>query len=59
MTLLRTNYGYYEYWVMQLRLVNISAIFQSYINMGLAEKLNIFCILHLDHIFIYTNKKKG
>ena len=34
--------------------------FQGYVNKILAEKLNIFVIVHLDDIFIYTeDPKKG
>ena len=35
-------------------LSNTPASFQSYINKILAEKLNIFVIVYLDDIFIYT-----
>ena len=33
---------------------NVSASFQGYINKILAEKLNIFIIIYLNDIFIYT-----
>ena len=36
-------------------LFSILANFQDYINKILAEKLNIFVIIYLDNIFIYTN----
>ena len=39
---------------MLLRLSNASASFQDYINKILAKKLNIFVIVYLDDIFIYT-----
>ena len=35
-------------------LFNALASFQSYINKILAEKLNIFVIVYLDNILIYT-----
>ena len=35
-------------------LSNASASFQGYINKILAKKLNIFVIVYLDNIFIYT-----
>ncbi len=38
-------------------LVNALATFRSYINKCLAEKLDIFCVVYLDDILIYTNKK--
>ena len=39
---------------MLFRLSNAPASFQSYINKILAKKLNIFVIVYLDDIFIYT-----
>ena len=41
--------------MMPFRLSNASESFQSYINKILAEKLNVFIIVYLDDIFIYTN----
>ena len=35
-------------------LSNVPASFQGYINKILAKKLNIFVIIYLDNIFIYT-----
>ena len=39
---------------MFFRLFYTLVIFQDYINKILAEKLNIFIIVYLDDIFIYT-----
>ena len=39
---------------MPFRLFNITTSFQNYINKILAKKLNIFIIVYLDDIFIYT-----
>ena len=39
---------------MSFRLSNAPASFQSYINKILAKKLNIFIIVYLNNIFIYT-----
>ena len=50
----RTRYGYFEYQVMPFRLFNAPASFQGYINKILAKKLNIFIIIYLDNILIYT-----
>ncbi len=40
-------------------LSNILATFQGYINKILAEKLDIFIIVYLDDIFIYTESEGG
>ena len=39
-------------------LFNAPAIFQKYVNKILAKKLNIFIIIYLDNIFIYTKNSK-
>ena len=39
---------------MPFRLSNTPASFQAYINKILVEKLDIFVIVYLDDIFIYT-----
>ena len=53
-TAFQTWYGHFEYQVMFFELFNILASFQSYINKILAKKLDIFVIVYLDDIFIYT-----
>ena len=40
---------------MPFSLTNASASFQEYINKIFAKKLDIFVIVYLDNIFIYTN----
>ena len=45
---------------MPFRLLNAPASFQGYINKILAKKLNIFVIIYLDNILIYTeNEDQG
>ena len=53
-TAFRTRYGHFEYQVMPFGLFNAPASFQGYVNRILAEKRDIFVIMYLDDIFIYT-----
>ena len=50
----RTWYRHFEYQVMPFGLFNTPAIFQGYINKILAKKLDVFIIVYLDNILIYT-----
>ena len=54
-TAFKTRYGHFEYQVMPFELTNVLASFQVFINKILAEKLDIFVIVYLDDIFIYTD----
>ena len=53
-TAFRTRYGHFKYQVMPFGLSNAPAIFQGYVNKILAEKLDIFVIIYLNDILIYT-----
>ena len=52
-----TKYGYFEYQVIPFGLSNAPASFRGYINKILVEKLDIFVIVYLDDIFIYTENQ--
>ncbi len=54
---LQTYYGYFKYQVMPFGLTNVPTTFQSYINKVWAKKLDVFMIVYLDDIFIYTKSK--
>ncbi len=56
-TAFRTRYSYFEYQVMSFGLTNIPATFQDCINKILAEKHNVFVIVYLDDILIYTESE--
>ena len=53
-TAFRTRYGHFEYQVIPFGLANTPASFQGYINKILTKKLDIFVIVYLDDILIYT-----
>ncbi len=54
MTAFCTRDGHFEYQVMPFSLSNAPASFQGYISKIFAEKLDIFVIVYLDNILIYT-----
>ena len=53
-TVFRTWYGYFKYQVMPFGLLNAPATFQKYVNKIPAKKLDIFVIVYLENILIYT-----
>ena len=48
------RYSHFEYQVMSFGLFNALASFQGYINKILAEKFDIFVIVYMNNILIYT-----
>ena len=53
-TAFRIRYSHFEYQVMLFGLSNAPTTFQGYINKILAEKLDIFVVVYLNDILIYT-----
>ena len=53
-TVFQMRYGYFKYQIMSFGLSNASASFQGYVNKILAEKLDVFVIVYLNDILIYT-----
>lgn len=54
-TAFRTRYGHFEYLVMPFGLTNAPATFQAYINRALADVVDIFCVVYLDDILIFSD----
>ena len=48
------RYSHFEYQVMPFGIFNAPASFQEYVNKILEEKLDVFVIVYLDDILIYT-----
>src|SRR5438045_4863582 len=53
-TAFRTQYVHYEYQVLPFGLANALATFQAYINEALSGLLDVFCVVYLDNILIYS-----
>ena len=54
-TAFHTRYGHFEYLVMPFGLTGAPGSFQSYINEILRPYLDIFCVVYLDDILIYSD----
>ena len=57
-TAFRTRYGHFEYTIMPFSLANAPVTFQAYINKALAGLVDIFCMVYLDDILIYSNSEE-
>ena len=57
-TAFRTWYKHYKYYILSFDLINALSIFQLYINSVLIEKLDVFCIIYLNNILIYSINKQ-
>lgn len=53
-TVFQTRYSHFEYQITSFGLSNAPTSFYGYINKILTEKFNIFIIIYLDDISIYT-----
>ena len=47
-------YSHFKYIIMLFELVNASAMFQTYINWVLVRLIDIFCVIYLNNILIYS-----
>src|SRR5947207_11395958 len=52
------QYENFEYQVVSFDLINISIIFQVYINCVLCDLVDDFCIVYLDNILVFLKSKK-
>ena len=53
-TVFQMRYSHFEYQFMFFGFFNVPASFQGYVNKIIAEKLDIFVIMYLNEILIYT-----
>ena len=54
-TAFRTRYGHFEYLVMPFGLTNAPASFQAYANDCLRDFLDLFCVVYLDDVLVFSN----
>ena len=54
MTAFRTRYGLYEFLVMPMGLTNAPASCQDLVNEVLRDLLDIYVIIYIDDILVYT-----
>ena len=52
---IQDQYGHFDYQVISFGLTNTPTSFQGYINKILAKKLDIFVIVYLNDILVYTD----
>jgi hypothetical protein len=58
-TAFRTRYGHFEYPVMPFGLANAPATFQSYISNALRGFVDVFCIVYLDDILVFSDPQRS
>ena len=54
---MRTHFRLYKYLIMSFELTNTPATFQTYINNVLREYLDMFVVVYLNNILIYSKNK--
>ena len=57
-TTFRTRYDQYEYQVMLFELANAFATFQFYVNEALKSYIDVFCVIYLNDVLIYSKSEK-
>lgn len=57
-TAFRTRYGHFEFLVMPMGYCNSPGVFQAYINHALRGFVDIFCIVYLDDILIFSQTEE-
>ena len=51
----RIRYNHFKYQIMFFKLINVSTIFQIYINKILRDFIDVICVVYLNNILIYNN----
>ncbi len=52
------QYEHFEYQVISFDLINVSVIFQVYINHALCDLVDNFCIVYLDNILVFLKSEE-
>ena len=57
-TAFRTRYSLFEYTVVPFRLTNALGTFQAYINSVLSDLIDVFCVVYLDNVLIFSKNEE-
>lgn len=57
-TAFRTRYGLFEYLVMPFGLSNAPSTFQAHVNQCFSDMLDVFLVIYLDDLLIYSKNKE-